>query len=402
MRPARPSSLVPRRRPCDEAGALNLLDRYIIRSVLFTCLAAVGLFAFVLILGNVIRDLLGYVLAGQLELGTFVGLVGMLVPFVLSYALPMGMLTGVLLTLGRLSADSEVTALRAAGISLARIARPVALLGVLGLVLALYVNFDAMPRARVQYHRELTAAVRANPLSFIVPKTFVRDFSGFVVYIGEKTGPVLKDFWLWRLDGEQRVTEAVHAESGRIDYDDDRNELILVLTNARVETRDAKAPEDFASAPLLGAIGQTDPVRLPLDRLFGRPTERRKIDWMTYPELTRELARVEAGRAAAKDRKEQARAEMKVRLVLQEKFTTALSVLSFALIGVPLGIKVSRRETSANLGLALLLVLGYYFLTVMVKWLDRHPEYRPDLLLWLPNLVFIGLAVWLFRRTERA
>jgi lipopolysaccharide export system permease protein len=88
-------------------------------------------------------------------------------------------------------------------------------------------------------------------------------------------------------------------------------------------------------------------------------------------------------------------------MTIQDKFTTALSVLSFALIAVPLGIKVSRRETSANLGLALMLVLGYYFLTVMVKWLDRHPEYRPDLLLWVPNLVFLGLAGWLFRRTER-
>ena len=62
---------------------------------------------------------------------------------------------------------------------------------------------------------------------------------------------------------------------------------------------------------------------------------------------------------------------------------------------------VSRRETSANLGLALVLVLGYYFLTVMIKWLDRHPEYRPDLLLWVPNLLFLALGIWLFRRIEK-
>ena len=107
---------------------MNLIDRYILRSVLGTCAGAVGLFAFVLVLGNAIRDLLSYVLAGQLELGAFARLVAMLVPFVISYALPMGMLTGVLLTLGRLSADSEITALRAAGIGLTRIARPVLVL----------------------------------------------------------------------------------------------------------------------------------------------------------------------------------------------------------------------------------------------------------------------------------
>jgi lipopolysaccharide export system permease protein len=92
---------------------------------------------------------------------------------------------------------------------------------------------------------------------------------------------------------------------------------------------------------------------------------------------------------------------MKVRLTLQDKFTTALAVLTFALVGVPLGMKVSRRETSANLGLAVALALGYYFLTVMVNWLDRHPAYRPDLLLWLPNLLFLLLAFLLFLRLER-
>jgi lipopolysaccharide export system permease protein len=86
---------------------------------------------------------------------------------------------------------------------------------------------------------------------------------------------------------------------------------------------------------------------------------------------------------------------------MQEKFNTALAILSFALIGVPLGIKVSRRETSANLGVAVLLALGYYMLTVSVTWLDRHPVYRPDLLFWLPNAVFLILGVWLFLRIER-
>jgi lipopolysaccharide export system permease protein len=92
---------------------------------------------------------------------------------------------------------------------------------------------------------------------------------------------------------------------------------------------------------------------------------------------------------------------MKVQLVMQEKFQNALAMLTFALIGVPLGIKVSRRETSANLGVAVALALGYYFLTVMVNWLDRHPEYRPDQLFWIPNLVFFGLAVWLFGRIDK-
>ncbi len=380
---------------------MNLLDRHIFKSVLFTCAGAVGLFAFVLMLGNLIRDLLPYLLSGQLPAGTFLRLVGMLVPAVAIYALPMGMLTGVLLTLGRLSADSEITAMRAAGLSLVRIARPIFILGALGCALGLYVNFESMPRARVQYHKELDDAIAASPLSIIVPKTFIRNFNGFVVYVGEKEGAVMHDFWLWHLDREGRATQLVRAESGRFDYDATANELILTLTRAQIEERPASNPENFTESPRIGSFEQSEPQRLSRTRLFGEATVRQKLAWKTYAELRAEEARVAALPFASGAAKDHARAVMKVRLTVQEKFNTALAILSFALIGVPLGIKVSRRETSANLGVAVLLALGYYMLTVAVTWLDRNPVYRPDLLFWLPNTVFLILGVWLFLRIER-
>jgi lipopolysaccharide export system permease protein len=93
---------------------------------------------------------------------------------------------------------------------------------------------------------------------------------------------------------------------------------------------------------------------------------------------------------------------MKVSLTIQDKINMALAIFSFAFVGVPLGIKVSRRETSANLGVAVVLALAYYFLIVVVGWLDQHPEYRPDILLWLPNLAILGLGLWLLRRLDRA
>ena len=152
---------------------MNLLDRHIFKGVLTTAIAAVALFTFVLTAGNIIRDLLGPLLSGQLPIVSFGRLVLLLIPFVIYYALPLGMLTGVLLTLGRLSSDSEITAMRAAGISVPRIARPALILGILGTALALRINFESMPWARVQYHRELASAVRANPLSYIRQKTFI-------------------------------------------------------------------------------------------------------------------------------------------------------------------------------------------------------------------------------------
>lgn len=387
---------------------MNLLDRYIFKSVFFTCATAVAVLAFVLMLGNIVRDLLTPMLAGQLGWGVALRLTFMLLPAVAPFALPMGVLTGVLLTLGRLSADSEITAMRAAGLGLARIARPILILGAFGAAFGLYANFEAMPQARLTFERELANALRNGPLRLITPKTFFRQFNNVVVYIGEKNGSVMRDLWLWKLDPAGQVTDFIRAESGHFDYDETASELVLSLSRAQFEKRNEKHPEDFTESPIVASYDTSDPIHISLEKLFGRKQRQKKLREMTYPELRAEEARVAAlplEEGGTKDQiakeKDHARAVMKVRLALQEKFNTALAVLSFAIIGVPLGIRVSRRETSANLGLAVLLALGYYMLTVMVSWLDRHPEYHPDVLLWLPNFIFIGLGVWLFRRIER-
>jgi len=86
---------------------------------------------------------------------------------------------------------------------------------------------------------------------------------------------------------------------------------------------------------------------------------------------------------------------------IQQNFAFALAVMSLCLVGVPLGLKASRKETSANLSIAVGLALGYYFLIVMTSWASRMPEIRPDLLVWLPNIAFISAGVWLLQRANR-
>jgi len=383
---------------------MGLLQRHILKSVLLACAIAVGLFAFVLMVGNAVKDLLGYVVAGQLRLETFTELVLLLVPFVAAYALPIGMLTGVLLVLGRMSAEHEITAIRAAGRGLGWVARPVLLLGAAGVLLGLALNFQFMPWARVVYHTELAGAVRANPLSFIVPRTFIRDFPGRVLYVGEKQGQTVKDFWLWELDGQGGVRHFIHAQSGRLAYDEATDELALDLVNVRVETGGTKAgADDFAAPVAYGQFGRF-PLRLSLKRLFGPIVVHRKLQWYTFPQLMAEWRRLAppGPGATAAARAAQAEQRMRVQLTIQDKFTTAFAVFTFALMGVPLAIKVSRRETSANLGVALALAMTYYFLTVIVGWLEDRPALRPDLLIWLPNLIFLAAGLWLFWRTDRA
>ncbi|HZZ59217.1 MAG TPA: LptF/LptG family permease, partial [Opitutaceae bacterium] len=348
---------------------MRLLDRHIFRSALVTCLAAVAVFTFVVMTANLVRDLASPEAMGKfswLQIGRFVLL---LAPIGVSYGLPLGMLTGVLLTLSRLSADNEITGMRAAGISLKRIAAPILVLGAIGAAIELPVNFGSMPRARVEYEREFSEAVRANPLNFIVPRTFVRMFTNAVIYVGGRSGHNLSDIWAWKLDDQKRVRTLVHAKSGTIDYDPKAFELILTAKDGQEETLDDANPESFKDArPTVATVENWDPDHLSLQGIFARSSARQKLPWMTYRELRRERAR----RAALPDLtpRDRARSLMQVTLTVMDKCTMAFAVFTFAFVAVPLGIRVSRRETSASLVLGVVIGIAYYVLTIAIGLLD--------------------------------
>jgi len=378
---------------------MGILHRHIFASVLGACLAAVALFTFVLMVGQALRDLLGYVIAGQVEAGTAAHLALLLVPFVAVYALPIGMLTGVLLVLGRMSSQHEITAMRAAGLSLAYVARPIWVLAGGAVLLALALNFYVMPVTRSEQRLLLVQAVRSNPLNFLVPRTFVRDFPGFIVYVGGRKGAELQDVWLWELDPQQRVRGMARARSGSVQYREGDNRLVVTLREVSGEPRDPDDPENFTKPQ---PVGNSDSMtlELTLDGVFKQMKLNNKIAWMTLPQLLAKQSELNAKGAglAPAERTELTR----VRIALNDKAASSLAVLAMAMVAVPLGIKVSRKETSANLGIAVGLVLLYYFLAALTALLQRSPELRPEYWVWLPPLVFAAAGVWLFRRVDRA
>ncbi len=369
---------------------MHLLHRHIFLSVLATCAAAIALFTFVLITGNALRDLLGYALAGQISLETLGKLILLLVPFVAGYALHIGILTGVLLVLGRMSGNSEITAMRAAGLSLGYIARPVWGVALIGVVVALGLNFYYMPLARTAYRSTLVEAVRSNPLRLLVPRTFVRGFPGAVVYVGAKEGTEVEDFWFWELDDSKRVTRLVHAQHGRVDFDETENKLVLVLENVTVETRNEKDPENFTTPTPIASFDSMA-VDLKLDNILGQG-RKQKLGWLTLGELLKKRRELKAEVGSELQL-------MRLQIVINDKIAGALGVLAFAILAVPIGIKVSRKETTANFVLALVLLMTYYFFANgVIGLLEDIPSVRPDLLVWLPPLAFAGFGIHLFRK----
>ena len=125
------------------------LSRYLAGMVSLTSLSGILLFVFILITGNAMRDILGLLAEGTIPFSLFLELLWLLVPYAFSFAMPLGVLIGILLTMGRLSANHELTALKAAGISIYSVAAPVLLVALCGSFIAIYIHTIHAPSPRV-------------------------------------------------------------------------------------------------------------------------------------------------------------------------------------------------------------------------------------------------------------
>jgi len=379
---------------------LRLLHRHILKEILVATLLALGLFIFVLLMGNAIRDIAELVAAGKLSPLVFLKLIGLLIPYVGAYALPLGMLTGTLIALGRLSSQRELTAMKAAGVSIYQVAAPVFVIAFIGMVVGVLVNLHFAPQSRLAYKNLLANTVTENPVSFIEEKRFIHEFPGYVIYMGDREGRTMKDFWIWELDKEKRVKLFLRAAEGRLNFDESSNQLILTLRDGIAEQRSAEDPEALGTEPMRSLFFGELPIALPLDQLFGeRGGRRAKTKELTFAQL------MERRRAALQREKREGAGMSAERLELQmhvqKNFAMAFSVFSLAVFGVPLAIQVGRKETYANLGIALIIAMTYYFLMIIVSWMEKMPELRPDLLIWAPNLLFQSIGFWLLARSGR-
>ncbi|HAQ57992.1 MAG TPA: YjgP/YjgQ family permease [Opitutae bacterium] len=379
---------------------LNLLHRHVLKEVLVSTALAMGLFVFVLLLGNAMRDIAELVAAGKLDFIVFLKLIGLLIPYVAAYALPLGVLTGTLMALGRLSSQLEITAMKSAGISLYQIASPVFVISFIGMIAGVVVNLHYAPQSRLAYKQLMVSAISENPIGFIEERRFIREFPGYVIYMGDRDGPVMKDFWIWELDDEKRVKLFLRAKEGEINFDQTNNALVLTLRDGTAEQRDGSGSEELADEPMRSLFFGELPIELPMGKIFDEKSQRQaRIKEMTFSQLMvkRDLAlakETEAAEGISKDR-------MKVQMHMQKSFAMAFSVFSLAIFGVPLAIQVGRKESYANLAIALIIAMTYYFLIIAVSWLEGARALRPDLLIWLPNLIFQAVGFYLIQRANR-
>ncbi len=385
---------------------MKTLHAYIARQVLGTLVMTVGVCTFFILVASVLKEVLGLLVSQQVSLWVVGKAILLLIPFVMAFALPAGLLTAALLVFGRLSADQEITAFRAGGISLLSLISPVLLLSCGLTVVSAIVNMEIAPRCREMYKGMLREMGWAKTAALIPEKTYIKDFPDSIVYVSHVEGAYLEDILIYELKKE-KIESYVRADSGQIVFSSTNNLVYVQLTNVfRVFfVPDKRLPQIFY-------LGETEFIYT--NTVVRKLESKVDLDNMTFLELRQELQDLERRMAEpltnapvrkveGKPRPERMKnlrgvdLTLPVRLRMHRQIAFSFACIGFTLVGIPLGIRAHRRETSFGIAVAIMLVLVYYSFFIMGMSLETRPELAPHLILWIPNFLFQvvgGAMLW--------
>ena len=382
------------------------MHAYLVRQILAALLVTVMVFTFVLLLGNALKEILPLLVNRQVTFAVVAEAAGLLVPFAWVFALPMGMLTATLLVFGRFSADQELTAVRASGISLLSLISPILLLSLALCALSALVNMEIGPRCRVAY-TSILFNLRVELSNALPEGRPIKYFPGYVIYVGKNRGGDLQDVMVFILK-DQTNTTTIRAARGKLEVDAPKREITLYLFNGKsVEIRDGQI--------LPGAFEEVVSIPLPLTQQAKFQT---KISDMTSGQLWDELHEWEQhlseqvpGRRLSKAQLQARKLELEkqlggdptspIRFQIHQQVAFSFACFGFTLVGIPLGIRMHRRETNVGIAVALLLVAVYYSFILLGQSLDTRAEWAPHLIVWLPNFIFQAVGAVLLWRANR-
>ena len=370
---------------------IRRLDLYVIREILGPLSLGLLVYTFILLLQLLFR-LAEMIIRRGLSLDIVARLLGFSIPNILVLTIPMSLLFGILIAAGRLASDSELIAMRANGVSLYQLYRPVLLLTLAFGLLNTYLTVKVMPEGNRQFQQLFSEAAAQDITQMVEPRKFTDRFPGKVLYVFD--APDRQHRWNGVFYAEalpsSTLTELTVADWGEIQLDEDGERVVLHLENAVTHRVDLSHPDRYETTRhrsldlvLEEAFKSTQQARI--------ASRGRKPVEMTLPEL---LAR--AHDAAVKpEARNGAAAEV------QKRFAIPFACVAFGLVALPLGFNNRRGGKSSGFAISIGIILGYYVLLSQGEDKAILGLLPPWLGIWLPNLLLVTLGGFLLLRRNR-
>lgn len=367
----------------------KLLPRYIVDAALPYVLLSLLLLTAILFAQQASR-LAELTLYAQVPFAALANVAVALVPGVLLLALPTAVLAGVMVGLARMGSDSELVAMRAAGVGPWRVLWPTLLVGLIVTAATAYLNIKEAPRAAREIRKVALQGALRKLDSPVEPRTFTAEIPGFVIYVrdGDKaSGSWGRVFIYTQQDNSVRL---ITARSGRIDASGDQSEL--VLSDAAM----AKLPSSAGSDQSF-VMERSDQLRVVID--IGRQSliDRMEKEKLGPEELDWSDLRTQALSGTGAERREAQR-------TLNRRMALSVSPLLFALVGGALGLRVRRGGRGIGVLLALAVLIIYYLISLLGESLARIGTVSAFVGGWMGTATLLVLAagLLLFNRVPLA
>ena len=359
---------------------MRILDRYIVREVSRHALLGLVVFTFVFLVPRLVQLMEIYVR----HVGSDVQILKFFLcifPGVFVFTVPIATLIGVLLGLGRMSADSEIIALTSLGIGRRRILFPVGMLAMVGALLTLMITAWVGPAA-LRTVNSIKAELASSQISFQVqPRVFDERFPKKVLYVNDVSASGTQWHGVFVADtGGEGGSQVTLADSAVVIAEPRQGRLELHLQGGTTHEFSREDANHYS----VTSFGQSDwPIEV--SGLGAARPRQRSITEQTMRELVAER------NAGSRD----ASVELHTRLAFP------VACLVFALVAVPLGAQPRRGGRAAGSLLAVVLIAAYYLLLIMGAGLARHGLLSPAAGIWMANAILAALGLVLLPKMEQ-
>jgi LPS export ABC transporter permease LptF len=364
---------------------MKIVDRYISRQLIVNLLFAIVVLSFVLVIGNIFRKLLPLLVNHDLPVEYLVGFVAYVLPFSLIFTIPWGLLTAVLLVFGRLSADNELTALRSNGVSIGRICIPLVVIALLCTAASVWLNVQVAPAAQEEMRSTVFNLATRNPMALFGSDQVIDQFPGHKIYVGKKEGNKLENIIVFEINENFMPMKMTYARTGSLEADLPGKRILMHLFGARYQQRDEYEP--FALDRIRDGISvEEGTLPISLEDLYEKEKRRSSRSMLSLEQLLEQL------------NNDDPKTRSSSRTEINKRFSFPMACIVFALVGVPLGITAHRRETSFGFAASLVIGVFYFLFIIVADTLRANAKLHPELLVWFPNVLFLALGIWMFRR----
>ena len=364
----------------------KIIDRYIFKEIAFPFVIILFVLTFVLLMGKILQ-IMDLFINKDVSFFSIAKIFIFLLPSFMLFTIPIALLISILIAIGRLSSDNEITALKTSGISLMQMYYPVAIASLITFIFTIIISYFIVPQSNFATKRLLFNVLQQNASIGIKEKVFNDDFKGFLIYAEKISanknymeGVVVSDK---RIIGEQNT---IFAKKAFLVSDPESMIVKLKLEDGSIHTVSSNLKNyrkiDFKSYD----------IKLDLSAALANFDESAKSSKdMTLSELLKEMKKPGINE---KENRELA-------VEVHKKFSVPLSCIFFGIIALPLGIRSHRSVKSRGFAVGLIVVIFYYLLRIGGEALAEIGYLSIAIGVWTPNILFALIGICLFYVTYR-